>query len=141
MGLDFEICEKAAMLGTTRSWWDVCNSTQRKAAGKDVDPMFMLNEITRYSNGKANQRVIKNWVDNSAKIVGQRICRHRMGQVRATHAGSTSFQTSVLAQTWRPTSMLPIRFARIIALDNLGPIIEMIPAFVPKACEPYNLIR
>ena len=68
LGLNFEICEKAAMLGTTRSWWGVCNSTQCKEAGKDVDPLFLLNEITRYSNGKANQKVIKNWIDNSAEM-------------------------------------------------------------------------
>ena len=67
-GMDFEICEKTGLLGTTRNWYGVCNSTQCKEAGKEADPMFMLNEITRYANGKVNQKVIKNWIDNSAEM-------------------------------------------------------------------------
>ena len=67
-GMDFEICEKTGLLGTTRNWYGVCNSTQCKEAGKEADPMFMLNEITRYANGKVNQKVIKNWIGNSAEM-------------------------------------------------------------------------
>lgn len=67
-GMDFIVCEKTGVLGTTRSWYGVCNSTQCVEAGEEADPMFMLNDLTRYSNGKANQRVIKNWIDNSAEM-------------------------------------------------------------------------
>ena len=67
-GMNFEICEKTGLLGTTRNWYGVCNSTQCKEAGKEADPMFMLNELTRYANGKVNQKVIKNWIDNSAEM-------------------------------------------------------------------------
>ncbi len=67
-GIDFEICEKTALLGTTRNWYGVCNSTQCKAAGKEADPLFMLNDLTRYANGKVNQKVLKNWIDNSAEM-------------------------------------------------------------------------
>ncbi len=67
-GMDFIIAEKAAVLGTTRSWYGVCNSTQCVEAGKQADPMFMLNDLTRYANGKVNQKVIKCWIDNSAEM-------------------------------------------------------------------------
>lgn len=67
-GMDFMVCEKTGLLGTTRNWYGVVNSTQCKEAGKEADPMFLLNEVTRYTNGKANQKVIKNWVDNSAEM-------------------------------------------------------------------------
>lgn len=67
-GMDFVLCEKTGLLGTTRSWYGACNSTQCKEAGKEADPLFMLNELTRYASGKVNQKVIRNWIDNSAEM-------------------------------------------------------------------------
>ena len=67
-GLNFMVCEKTGVLGTTRNWYGVCNSTQCVEAGKEADPMFMLNDLTRYANGKVDQRVIKTWIDDSAEM-------------------------------------------------------------------------
>ena len=67
-GMDFIVAEKTGVLGTTRNWYGVCNSTQCIEAGKQADPMFLLNEIERYTNGKADQDVIKVWIDKSAEM-------------------------------------------------------------------------
>ncbi len=68
LGLDFMVCEKTQVLGTTRSWYGVCNSTQCKEAGCEADPSFMLNDLTRYASGKVDQSVVKVWIDKSAEM-------------------------------------------------------------------------
>lgn len=68
LGMDFMVCEKSGVLGTTRSWYGVCNSTQCREAGMEADTGFMLNDLTRYASGKVDQSVIRVWIDKSAEM-------------------------------------------------------------------------
>lgn len=69
LGLDFTLCEKTAEVQRTRHWFGAVNTRYTKAAGVEVDEGQLLNELTRYASGQADQRVVNVWVKESADMV------------------------------------------------------------------------
>lgn len=67
--LDFIIAEKGETCMKTRHWFGAVNSKYTEAAGVKVNKLRLLNELCRYSSGKADPRVIKMWIDESYKTV------------------------------------------------------------------------
>ena len=68
LGLDFIICEKNAVVEAARGFFGVVNSDCAKAAGVEVDPLKLLNELSRYAGFKNDPRVGKVWIDESAEM-------------------------------------------------------------------------
>lgn len=68
LGLDFIICEKNAAVEAARGFFGVVNSDCAKAAGVEVDPLKLLNELSRYAGFKNDPRVGKVWIDESAEM-------------------------------------------------------------------------
>ena len=68
-GLSFRCIEKYSSPQDVRGWYGVVDSADAKAAGADpVDRKKLLSEISRYSSGKCNQRLVKMWMDESADM-------------------------------------------------------------------------
>lgn len=65
--IDFILAEKAENIQRTRHWFGAVNSKYTEEAGVKINKMQMLNELWRYSSGKADMRVMKMWVDESWK--------------------------------------------------------------------------
>lgn len=68
-GMDFLIAEKGETYMKTRHWFGAVNSKYTEEAGVKVNPLRLMNELCRYSSGKADPRVIKMWIDESYKTV------------------------------------------------------------------------
>lgn len=68
LGLDFILCEKNAAVEAARGFFGVVNSDCTKAAGVDIDPLKLLNEMSRYADFKNDPRVTKVWIDESAEM-------------------------------------------------------------------------
>lgn len=67
LGLDFMICEKNATVEAARGFFGVVNSDCAQAAGIEVDPLKLQNELSRYAGFKNDPRVAKVWIDESAE--------------------------------------------------------------------------
>ena len=67
--MDFLIAEKGETYMKTRHWFGAVNSKYTEEAGVKVNPLRLMNELCRYSSGKADPRVIKMWIDESYKTV------------------------------------------------------------------------
>jgi uncharacterized protein with FMN-binding domain len=67
-GLKFRVVEQNSVVQDTRHWYGAINSSAAKAAGSSVNTHLLLSEISRYASGKANQRVVKTWIDESAAM-------------------------------------------------------------------------
>lgn len=66
--MDFHIVEQNSFVCDTRNWYGVVNSSDCLAAGLSCDKGKMLRDLSRYSSGKNNQKVVKVWLDESAKM-------------------------------------------------------------------------
>ena len=57
LGLDFILCEKNAAVEAARGFFGVVNSDCTKAAGVDIDPLKLLNEMSRYADFKSTSQL------------------------------------------------------------------------------------
>lgn len=69
LGLDFIVADMNTMVQATREYVGAVNSRFSLAAGNEVDPNKLLNELSRYASFKCNQDVIKVWIRESAECV------------------------------------------------------------------------
>ena len=67
-GIDFRVIEQNATVGATRYWYGAINSAETKAAGVEVNTAALRSEISRYSSGKMDQRVLNVWINESAAM-------------------------------------------------------------------------
>ena len=67
-GIDFRVIEQNATVGATRYWYGAINSAETKAAGVEVNTAHLRSEISRYSSGKMDQRVLNVWINESAAM-------------------------------------------------------------------------
>ena len=68
-GLNFRVIEQNANVQDTRHWYGAIDSAAAKEAGeKPADRAKLLSEISRYSSGKCDQRVVKTWINESAAM-------------------------------------------------------------------------
>ena len=68
-GLNFRVIEQNANVQDTRHWYGAIDSAAAKEAGeKPADRAKLLSEISRYTSGKCDQRVVKTWINESAAM-------------------------------------------------------------------------
>ena len=67
-GIDFRVIEQNATVGATRYWYGAINSAETKKAGVEVNTAALRSEISRYSSGKMDQRVLNVWINESAAM-------------------------------------------------------------------------
>lgn len=65
LGMDFIVAEKAAAIQSTRHWFGAVDSHYTAEAGVKINRLKLVNELLRYSSGKADPRVIKMWANES----------------------------------------------------------------------------
>ncbi len=68
-GAKFRVIEQSPILQDTRHWYGAPNSKHALAeASKPVDTHKLLDELKRYSSGKADLRVVKTWMNEAAAM-------------------------------------------------------------------------
>ena len=67
-GIDFRVIEQNAVVGATRYWYGAINTEETKKAGVEVNTAALRSEISRYSSGKMDQRVLNVWINESAAM-------------------------------------------------------------------------
>ena len=67
-GIDFRVIEQNAVVGSTRYWYGAINTEETKKAGVEVNTAALRSEISRYSSGKMDQRVLNVWINESAAM-------------------------------------------------------------------------
>ena len=68
-GLNFRVIEQNANVQDTRHWYGAVDSAAAKEAGEPAtDKAKLLSEISRYTSGKCDQRVVKTWINESAAM-------------------------------------------------------------------------
>ncbi|MEE8716808.1 MAG: FAD-binding protein [Coriobacteriales bacterium] len=69
LGLNFILVDRAQVVPETREYLGAVNSADVKAAGCEVNPGKILNEISRYSSGKCNRDLVRMWVEDSSEMI------------------------------------------------------------------------
>ena len=67
-GIDFRVIEQSAAVAPTRYWYGAINTEETKKAGVEVNTAHLRSEISRYSSGKMDQRVLNVWINESAAM-------------------------------------------------------------------------
>ena len=68
-GLNFRVIEQNSAVQDTRHWYGAIDSAAAKEAGVPAtDKAKLLSEISRYTSGKCDQRVVKTWINESAAM-------------------------------------------------------------------------
>ncbi len=68
-GLDFRIIEKGTEPARVRGWYGACDTEDILATGEaPMDRAAMLNELKRFSSGKANLKLYGTWFNESAAM-------------------------------------------------------------------------
>ena len=116
LGLDFILAEKNDSVQETREYLGIVNSKPAVAQGGEVDPLKLLNELTRYASGKCRQDVIKVWIDESAELLEwidakmQAAGKQLVVDMPPAHAsGGTDYYLPVLQHVWLTPYAPPMR--------------------------------
>ena len=92
------------------------NTTASLATGNEVDPLKLQNELVRYSSGKANRDLIRQWIDCSAETfdwvnpileAANKPCVVDTPQGQG--AGGTDFYEPFVQHMWQPSYVPPTR--------------------------------
>ena len=67
-GIDFRVIEQNSTIGANRYWYGAINTNYTKAAGVEVDVHKLRSELSRYTSGKMDQRVLNVWLNESAAM-------------------------------------------------------------------------
>ena len=67
-GIDFRVIEQSAAVAPTRYWYGAINTAETKKAGVEVNTAALRSEISRYTSGKMDQRVLNVWINESAAM-------------------------------------------------------------------------
>ena len=116
LGLNCILVERAACVPETREYLCGVNSKFSLAAGPEVDKGKLLNEISRYSSGKADRDLIKMFIDNSAETVEwvdgslAQAGKEVSIAVPPDHAtGGTDYYLPCVEHVWEPSYAYPMR--------------------------------
>lgn len=63
------VIEKSGSIGTLREYWGVINAQCQKDAGLNIAGTDVVNELMRYADYRADQRVINLWANESGETV------------------------------------------------------------------------
>ena len=115
LGLNCITVERAACVPETREY--LCGVNTKYTAGEEpVDTGKLLNEISRYSSGKADRDLIKMFIDNSAETVEwvggymEAAGKECVIDVPSDHAtGGTDYYLPVVQHDWEPSYTYPMR--------------------------------
>lgn len=117
LGLDFIIAEKGSCVGDTREYVGAANSSYALEVAAPVDEMKLLNEMTRYASGRADQRAIKTWLDEGKEMIewltpimaeaGKELVINPMAEEHP--AGGTYYFAPTLEHCYMPTYEYPMR--------------------------------
>ena len=116
LGLNFICCDKALNVPETREYFGAVNTTASLATGNEVDPLKLQNELVRYSSGKANRDLIRQWIDCSAETfdwvdpilaAAEKPCVVDTPQGQG--AGGTDFYEPFVQHMWQPSYVPPTR--------------------------------
>jgi hypothetical protein len=61
------LIEKGSTFSAIREYWGLINAQCQKDAGVTIDPFLVTKELMRYASYRADQRLIKLWVDESGE--------------------------------------------------------------------------
>jgi fumarate reductase flavoprotein subunit len=126
LGIDAICVECGPCVPETREYLGAVNSTfTLEADPEPTDAGKILNELSRYSSGKADRDLLKMWVDNSADVVewiddimtkqGKEVAV----DVPSDHAtGGTDYLIPTVQHVWNPSYEYPMRndvFAQMAA--------------------------
>ncbi len=67
-GIDFRVIEQNANIASNRYWYGAINTNETKKAGVEVDIPLLRSELSRYTSGKMDQRVLNVWINESAAM-------------------------------------------------------------------------
>lgn len=67
-GIDFRVIEQNSTIGANRYWYGAINTAETKKAGVEVNTAALRSEISRYTSGKLDQRVLNVWINESAAM-------------------------------------------------------------------------
>ncbi len=117
LGLNFILCDKAAVVPETREYLGAVNTSKSLAASDPVDTGKLLNELSRYASGKCDRDLVKLWIDNSAEMVdwvdghiaaiAGKECAVAVTPDHPT--GGTDYMTPVLEHSWPMQYEPPMR--------------------------------
>ena len=115
LGLNCICVERAACVPETREY--LCGVNTKYTEGQEaVDTGKLLNEISRYSSGKADRNLVKMFIENSAETIEwvggymEAAGKECVIDVPSDHAtGGTDYYLPVVQHDWEPSYTYPMR--------------------------------